>query len=416
MKKLLIMALSMTFVVSLSACNGDVEEDETEHSQGVTEDTIYVGNTAVTSGNAGFVGQPFVAAMEAYFENVNEDGGVLGGREIEYIHRDDGFNPDEGYSNTQKLVEEDEVFALVGHFGTPTVSATEDYLNQQGILRVYYGTGSTTVRNENAELDDERTSFPVQPVYETEGRMMVRRAIDTLEAENIGLLYTVSDDVGREIQTGMLAEADQHSDVNIISQQVAGGDFSTAAQLLVDRDDLDAIVVGSSQFEATPAILALSDQGNELPVLTSYVCANQTVADQVSSVFDSFDVYANAWLETVDEDGDFSDPYQDYIDTMEGVEDGAYVSNTFGIAGWVAAMVFVEGLERMDEDEPITWLNYADAMEEDIFTYDFGNPIDYTDGKRLGTQTMALLQMGIEDEEPYLEVVEEMEHIDEVLD
>ncbi len=411
MKKYLVLLLGVAMLFTVAACGRD-DDEEQEHSQGVTDTTIYIGNTAVTSGGAGFVGQPFIAAMEAYLNMINEDGGVFG-RDIELVHRDDGFDGDQGEINTWRLIDEDEVFALVGHFGTPTVSTTIDDLNEHGILRVYYGTGTTTVRNANATSATERTSFPVQPLYEVEGELMVKRAIATLGAERIGLFETTNDDVGREIRAGMERAATEHG-VELVVYQEVGFDFNTPATALVAAD-VDVIIVGGNQFMVPGAILALDEAGNEAPVMVSYVAADASVVAQVAAVLDNFDVYANAWVNLFDEHDDFSDEYQLFRDTMATVQDGAYVENNFAVAGWIAAMIFVEGLKRMDPNEAITWENYVNAMESDLFEYGMGSPIDYRDGQRLGTQTLSLLQMRFEDEIPYLELVEPFEHIDDIL-
>jgi hypothetical protein len=45
----------------------------------------------------------------------------VGGRTIEFVTYDDGGLASQGAQMTEKLVEDDEIFALVGHFGTWTV-------------------------------------------------------------------------------------------------------------------------------------------------------------------------------------------------------------------------------------------------------------------------------------------------------
>jgi branched-chain amino acid transport system substrate-binding protein len=138
MKKFLILATMFTLGITLIAC-GDVTTTEAvlEHSQGVSDTEILIGNTAVTGGALGFVGAPFKAGMEAYINMVNRDGGVLGGRFIRLIHYSDNFDGEQGTTYTQRLVEVDKVFAMVGHFGTPTVAATAEYLDTLGVPRVY---------------------------------------------------------------------------------------------------------------------------------------------------------------------------------------------------------------------------------------------------------------------------------------
>ncbi len=414
MKKILVVSLLVLFTLTLAACRRD---EEKEHAQGVLEDKILIGNTAVTTGDFGFVGQPFIAGMEAYLSMTNEKGGVFG-RDIELVHYSDGFDADTGMTYTQRLFEDDEIFAFVGHFGTPTVAATADYLNLQGIPRVYYGTGTSTVATEEAE-GGERASFPVQPVYEFEGEMMLARAKGSFDAEKVGLLYT-GDEVGLEIKAG-LERLNEELDLEIVSYQVEGDDHGTEALSIVNAD-VDVVVLGMNQGPAVTAIYALLAQGlTETPVLTSYVCADASFVEFIYGALGAFPIYSNAWVNLFDEDGDFTDAYLEFQEEISK-ENPEYEANTFAIAGWIAAMVFVEGMYRLEdeigEDGIVTWEAFIDAMEADIFEYPFGAPIDYRDGKRLGTQIMSLLQMQYDAEEEigYFDVVEEFQGIDELLD
>src|SRR5690625_73848 len=118
MKKRRILSIFMGVVILLltvTGCSGDVEV-----SQGVTDTSIKVGNTAATSGAFAMVGVPFNAGIQAYFKKVN-DGGGIDGRMIEFVHYDDEFDPVKGKAFTEQLINDDKVFAIVGHFGTPTI-------------------------------------------------------------------------------------------------------------------------------------------------------------------------------------------------------------------------------------------------------------------------------------------------------
>src|SRR5699024_9459049 len=126
-KKLLtiLMVLIIT-MMSITACSSK----ETV-SQGVTEDTIKVGNVAATSGAFAKVGVHFNAGIQAYFKQINDEGGI-DGRKIEFVHYDDEFDPVKGKAFTEQLINDDEIFAIVGHFGTPTIGATLDLLKESG--------------------------------------------------------------------------------------------------------------------------------------------------------------------------------------------------------------------------------------------------------------------------------------------
>lgn len=412
MKKVLVLAVMLSGVFALSAC-GLTDDEEV---QGVTEDTVLVGNTAATSGGFASVGEPFNAAMRSYFDMVNEDGGVAG-REIEFEHYDDEFDGSQGQTFTERLVEDDEVFALVGHFGTPTVGQTMDYLNEIGIPRVYYATGISALYNEDAE-GGERASFPVQPIYDAEGEVMIARAFDEHDADKVGVIYTNADD-GTGMLNGIEKRADE-LDVELVSQQVApdSSDMSSAAQSIVS-EDVDAVIVAANQVPAEVAIKALYSAGNEQDVYTSYVNAAESFIENLASEIDSgqFNVYASAWVDIFDESGEnFNEGYTTFTENVD--ED--YAANSYAMAGWIAAHFFVTGLERVGEDT-LNWDTYIEAMEEDPVDNPMGGPVDFSDGQRVGTRSMALLQATVTDYDTEDEAFQwanyrPVENIEEILD
>ena len=136
MKKTLALVFAIVLVVclcvGLAACNPTEEASY----------TIKVGNTAATSGAFAAVGVPFNYAQEAYFwyfENHTEGYKDAAGNKytINFVHYDDKFVAADGVTYTEKLVEDDKVFALVGHFGSGTVAATMEYVEEMGIPMVY---------------------------------------------------------------------------------------------------------------------------------------------------------------------------------------------------------------------------------------------------------------------------------------
>jgi hypothetical protein len=67
-------------------------------------------------------------AFAAYFDSVNEKGGV-NGRKLNMISLDDGFSPPKTVEATRRLVESDGVAFMFGTMGTAPSSATAKYLN-----------------------------------------------------------------------------------------------------------------------------------------------------------------------------------------------------------------------------------------------------------------------------------------------
>ena len=121
MKRFIALLMVFVMVFSLAACAKD--GDATEWAQGISETEIVVANSAATSGAFAPVGVPFNAGIEAYFKKINDEGGIQG-RNLVFKHVDDEFDPVKGKAALSSFVEDEKVFAIVGHFGTPVVSAT----------------------------------------------------------------------------------------------------------------------------------------------------------------------------------------------------------------------------------------------------------------------------------------------------
>ena len=99
---------------------------------GVTDDSVKIGGTFPLTGVAAPGYSEIPTGAQAYFDYVNEQGGVHG-RQIDYIVKDDGYNPTNTSTVTNELVLKEEVFATVGSLGTPTQASVVDYLNDEGV-------------------------------------------------------------------------------------------------------------------------------------------------------------------------------------------------------------------------------------------------------------------------------------------
>jgi len=411
MRKVLLVLSLFLFIGTLAACDKD-----TEFEQGVTETSVLVGNSAATSGGLAFVGLPFVAGIEAYFAMVNADGGV-DGRRIEFIHYDDQFNGATGLTYAERLVEDDEIFAFVGHFGTPIIGATETYLTEIGIPRVYYATGVGTLYNAEA-TGNERASFPVQPLYPAEGQVMVARAVGDFGAAKIGVIYS-NDDSGTSMLQGIEIEAEkQNVELVTVEVEYAASDLSAAAITIVEAD-VDFIIVAANQANAATAMKALEVAGSDVDCITSYVNASPSFAALIKDTLDSFDVYAGAWVDFFEADGVTPTAEYDLYVAEMSTFNNDYVASVYAMTGWIAASFFVSGLERVDGE--LTWETFIDAMESAPIQNPFGGMIDYADGARVGTQSMALTKAAIipaagDNPEGYVwNVTEPIESIDDIL-
>ncbi|MDR2609931.1 MAG: ABC transporter substrate-binding protein [Clostridiales Family XIII bacterium] len=393
-KKLLVLSLIVALVGTslLSACGGDKSSDsdtpadggETAYVQGITDDEVIIANSAATSGAYAPVGVPFVAGINAYIDMVNENGGI-DGRKITFKHTDDEFDPAKGAAALTEYVEDEKVFAIVGHFGTPVVAATINALKDYGIPSVYFATGIGQLYATDAKTNaDGYNIFPVQPIYNTEGKIMVAYATGKFAAKKIGIIYT-NDDAGMDLEKGAKEQIESMTGIELVEEQVAAGAADVSAAVTsIKNANVDYIIVASIQATMPTIVKELAAQSVNKDCITTYVNVSDAMSSAVrDDIKGKFDLYGLGWVA-------YDTPEaQEALATYQSRIDKEYASNPYAQTGWIAGHFFAEGLRRLEGKE-VTWESYMKALEDGTIQNPFGGQIDFSNGQRIGTQEMNL--------------------------
>ena len=86
-------------------------------SQGISKSEIKLGSIQDLSGPLAGYGKQLRMGMQLRVEEVNEQGGV-NGRKLKLVFEDSAYDPRKAVLAAQKLVNQDKVFAVLGHIGT----------------------------------------------------------------------------------------------------------------------------------------------------------------------------------------------------------------------------------------------------------------------------------------------------------
>ena len=118
MRRVMLIALALVAALGITASTATTATTET----GVTAKSITIGGTFPLSGPASLYAT-IPVAMKAYFSYINARRGPDGkrgvyGRQIVWNYKDDGYSPPKAVQLTRGLVEQDNVFAVVGSLGT----------------------------------------------------------------------------------------------------------------------------------------------------------------------------------------------------------------------------------------------------------------------------------------------------------
>jgi branched-chain amino acid transport system substrate-binding protein len=164
---------------------------------GVTPTTITIGGTVPLSGPASAFGS-VARGSDAYFKYVNSRGGVHG-RKIAYKYVDDGYDPARTVQLTQRLVEQDQVFALFDTVGTDNALAIRQYVNDRKIPDLFVGSGASKIATAHAKYP---WMMGYLPSFVGEGLVDGRRVAGTTPRAKVAVLYENSD-FGKDMLAGL---------------------------------------------------------------------------------------------------------------------------------------------------------------------------------------------------------------------
>ncbi|HWZ97400.1 MAG TPA: ABC transporter substrate-binding protein [Candidatus Dormibacteraeota bacterium] len=171
MKKVPSAWMATTAFLACVLFGGYVRSSIPEEQAG-TNGTILVGVSNAQSGPSASLGQNLLRGSKAYWETVNQKGGIFG-RKIVLLVKDDKYEPDPAVQNTNDLIEKDEVFFLFDYVGTPTLTRVLPllkYYEGKKIVNVAPFTGADPQR----KPPYDKYVFNIRASYREETRALVR--------------------------------------------------------------------------------------------------------------------------------------------------------------------------------------------------------------------------------------------------
>lgn len=164
-------------------------------SPGFTDTEVKFGQSAALTGPAKALGQGMMMGIEAAFKEANDAGGVHG-RTLNLIPKDDSYETDPAFDNTQDLIEKDQVFALIGAVGTPTSRAALPVAEEAEVPFIAPFTGAQLLRG-----DDLKQVLNFRASYHQETERMVELLVAAGKTK-VAVLYQ-NDSYGNDGLTGV---------------------------------------------------------------------------------------------------------------------------------------------------------------------------------------------------------------------
>ncbi|MBP0600829.1 ABC transporter substrate-binding protein [Herbaspirillum sp. LeCh32-8] len=199
-------------------------------------DTIKIGLVTALSGQSAQAGEALTRGMTIAIDEINAKGGLLGGRKLELVRRDDEANPAKGVVAARELIFKEKVAVLFGGLDTPVSMAIVPIANQEKVPFVGPWAAGTGVTKNGA---NPNYAFRVSAVDELVDKAMLTYAQKTFKSAKAGLIL-VNNPWGESNEKGIVAalaekglkpagvEKFEASDVDVVPQlsrlKAAGAD------------------------------------------------------------------------------------------------------------------------------------------------------------------------------------------------
>jgi ABC-type branched-subunit amino acid transport system substrate-binding protein len=348
---------------------------------GVTEREIVLGQSLGLSGPLAELAPDITNAAKAYFDSVNEKGGVHG-RKIRTVILDDGYQAANTVRAVRQLVADEQVFALYNLTGTANVAAVLPMLAQENppVPVIAPITGADAVRQPVMA-----NVFHIRASYADEIEKLVQH-LTTVGIRRIGVLW-INNGMGQDglasVEKAMQKRGIQpHAAASI---QPDGSDTDKAVAALHDRRPEVVVMittgVATVRFIKTYNKVRTGMRFYALSVMGTQSTVRALGADGVGVVVTS--VVPFPWSQS-------SPLAREYRTAMQKA---GYDNLSFlGFEAYINAKVLVEGLRRAGRD--LTRTRFVQALESTRHLNLGGFEVGYGAQARQGSRFVELTIIG----------------------
>lgn len=264
------MEISLRLLNSFYLCTTLLAGVAIPSAQAESLSDILVGASLPLTGANAAAGQEGLAVLQAYFESVNQAGGI-DGRQIRFRALDDSFNPEKAADNARQLTKDNAV-ALINCWGTSSCSAMVPVANEAGIPLVGGIAGGGTMRSAPG-----RFVFNLRASTVAEIEAMVRQMM-SIGQKDIAIIYQ-DDTFGKSGQASANAVLkNQH--LSAVAELAVAPDGSNAISVIAALATLPS-VHGVIMVASPPATIAVVTQARKVGLSAQFynlaAQASQTV-------------------------------------------------------------------------------------------------------------------------------------------
>lgn len=393
MRKLtvLTLVLLMLFVGGCSSKSGENAQTTPKDSAqttpkepdgpGVTDTSVKIGAWLPVAGTAAINGVPQKLGLDAYYKLINDKGGV-NGRKIEMVVEDTERDPQKTVAGAHKLIERDQVFALVSPFGNAQTAATFQYVLEEAKVPLLNAYGGAIKWYDPPQANLYGAMVVYEDQARTLGRWMAKEgAKNILVVHNDPAAYV---NVAKNYEPGAKS-ADPNVKVSLLSVKLGTQDYVPVA-LQVIAAKPDAIGWVGPPDELSFLAKELARQNKKIPLYSYAPMVGNDLIKLGGTAVEG--LRCVSW--TVPPDGD-TPALKEYQEAIKAISPDAKPDYQ-SLFTYAEAKIFVEALSRVKG--PLTRENFIKAVES-LDKYETGilPPVTYTATKHLGVSGLQRVQI-----------------------
>ena len=213
-------------------------------NEGISASEIVIGTHQDLSGPIKVWGVPVSNGMKMAVEEINAAGGI-NGRKLRMVLEDNGYDPKKAVLASQKMVERDKIFAMIGAMGSSTVLAAQDILFDAGVLQLFPLTAAEFTFKFDPSKPQERLKFNNLLPYVESTRAALKYMVEWKNTKKPCIMHQ-DDEYGKNVLDGFTQqlEAMKLQPASVTSYKRGASDFS-AQVAKMKSDGCDLVVLGT---------------------------------------------------------------------------------------------------------------------------------------------------------------------------
>ena len=164
-------------------------------------DPVKIGLVTALSGQSAKAGEAIQRGLTVAIDEINAKGGVLGGRPLQLVRRDDEANPAKGQVAARELIFKEKVAVLIGGLDTPVSLAIIQITNEQKVPFMGPWAAGTPITHNGA---NPNYAFRVSAVDEIVDKAMLQYAQNKYSVKSPGVIV-VNNPWGESNLNGLVA-------------------------------------------------------------------------------------------------------------------------------------------------------------------------------------------------------------------